>query len=89
MLIYSLLYLTGNADVTLDEIKNFLVDGIETTTGPLGQGISNAVGFAMAEEIQRAHYGKKVVDHYTYATAGDGCLMEDVSQEAITLAGPP
>ncbi len=101
MLVYSLLYLTGHADVTLDEIKNFrqlgaktaghpenfLVNGIETTTGPLGQGISNAVGFAMAEEIQRAHYGKKVVDHYTYVIAGDGCLMEGVSQEAITLAG--
>lgn len=101
MLVYSLLYLTGHADVTLQEIRNFrqlgaktaghpenfLIDGVETTTGPLGQGISNAVGFAMAEEIQRAHYGKKVVDHYTYVIAGDGCLMEGVSQEAITLAG--
>ncbi len=101
MLIYSLLYLTGYKQVTLDEIKNFrqlgaktaghpenfLLDGVETTTGPLGQGIANAVGFAMAEEIQRAHYGKKVVDHYTYVIAGDGCLMEGVSQEAITLAG--
>ena len=101
MLVYSLLYLTGHADVTLDEIKNFrqlgaktaghpenfLINGVETTTGPLGQGISNAVGFAMAEEIQRAHYGKKIVDHYTYVIAGDGCLMEGVSQEAITLAG--
>ncbi|TMV08815.1 transketolase [Ruegeria sediminis] len=101
MLLYSLLYLTGNAEITLDEIRNFrqlraktaghpenfLAKGIETTTGPLGQGISNAVGFAMAEEIQRAHYGKKVVDHYTYVIAGDGCLMEGVSQEAIGLAG--
>ncbi len=101
MLVYSLLYLTGHGDVTLEEIKNFrqlgaktaghpenfLIDGVETTTGPLGQGISNAVGFAMAEEIQRAHYGKKIVDHYTYVIAGDGCLMEGVSQEAITLAG--
>ncbi|MGV6805769.1 MAG: transketolase [Ruegeria sp.] len=101
MLIYSLLYLTGYSAVTLDEIKNFrqlgaktaghpenfLIDGVETTTGPLGQGIANAVGFAMAEEIQRAHYGKKSVDHYTYVIAGDGCLMEGVSQEAITLAG--
>ncbi len=101
MLIYSLLHLTGNADITLEEIKNFrqsgaktaghpenfLASGIETTTGPLGQGISNAVGFAMAEEIQRAHYGKRVVDHYTYVIAGDGCLMEGVSQEAIGLAG--
>ena len=101
MLLYSLLYLTGNPEITLDEIKNFrqmgaktaghpenfLAKGIETTTGPLGQGISNAVGFAIAEEIQRAQYGKKVVDHYTYVIAGDGCLMEGVSQEAIGLAG--
>ncbi|MEX0349697.1 MAG: transketolase [Paracoccaceae bacterium] len=101
MLIYSLLYLTGNPHISLDEIKNFrqlgaktaghpenfLAEGIETTTGPLGQGIANAVGFAIAEEVQRAHYGKKVVDHYTYVIAGDGCLMEGVSQEAIGLAG--
>ncbi|MCL6284325.1 transketolase [Ruegeria sp. 2012CJ41-6] len=101
MLIYSLLYLTGNPHITLDEIRNFrqlgaktaghpenfLAEGIETTTGPLGQGIANAVGFAIAEEVQRAHYGKKVVDHYTYVIAGDGCLMEGVSQEAIGLAG--
>ena len=101
MLLYALLHLTGYADMTLDEIKNFRqwgsrtaghpeyghAAGIETTTGPLGQGIANSVGFAMAEEIQRATYGKKVVDHYTYVIAGDGCLMEGVSQEAITLAG--
>ena len=101
MLIYSLLYLTGYEQVTLDEIKNFrqmgaktaghpenfLLDGVEVTTGPLGQGISTAVGFAMAEEIQRAHYGKKIVDHHTYVIAGDGCLMEGVSQEALGLAG--
>ncbi len=101
MLLYSLLYLVGDAEITLEEVKNFrqlgartaghpenfLATAIETTTGPLGQGISNAVGFAMAEEIQRAHYGKKIVDHYTYVIAGDGCLMEGVSQEAITLAG--
>ncbi|MGR3795207.1 transketolase [Vannielia sp. SX4] len=101
MLVYSLLYLTGDAQITLEEVKNFrqlgartaghpenfLADGIETTTGPLGQGISNAVGFAIAEESQRAHWGKKVVDHYTYCIAGDGCLMEGVSQEAIALAG--
>ncbi|MCV2886928.1 transketolase [Ruegeria aquimaris] len=101
MLLYSLLYLTSNPEITLEEIKNFrqmgaktaghpenfLAKGIETTTGPLGQGISNAVGFAIAEEIQRAQYGKKVVDHYTYVIAGDGCLMEGVSQEAIGLAG--
>ena len=101
MLIYSLLYLTGYADITLDEIKNFRqwgartaghpeyghAAGVETTTGPLGQGISNAVGFAMAEENQRARYGAKIVDHFTYVMAGDGCLMEGVSQEAIGLAG--
>ncbi len=101
MLIYSLLYLTGDKQVTLDQIKNFrqsgaltaghpenfLLDAVEVTTGPLGQGISNAVGFAMAEEMQRAHYGKKVVDHHTYVIAGDGCLMEGISQEAIGLAG--
>ncbi|MGI3186882.1 transketolase [Nioella aestuarii] len=101
MLIYSLLHLTGYADMTLEQVKNFRqlgaitaghpeyghVEGVETTTGPLGQGISNAVGFAMAEENLRARWGKKVMDHYTYCIAGDGCLMEGVSQEAIGLAG--
>ena len=101
MLLYALLHLTGYEDMTLDQVKNFRqmgaitaghpeyghAKGIETTTGPLGQGIANAVGFAMAEEIQRAQYGKKIVDHYTYVIAGDGCLMEGVSQEAIGLAG--
>ncbi len=101
MLLYSLLHLTGYADMTLEQVKNFRqwaaitaghpeyghATGIETTTGPLGQGISNAVGFAMAEEILRARYGKKLVDHHTYVIAGDGCLMEGVSQEAIGLAG--
>jgi transketolase len=101
MLIYSLLYLTGYSDVTLDQVKNFRqwgaitaghpeyghVAGVETTTGPLGQGIANAVGFAMAEESLRARWGAKVQDHYTYVIAGDGCLMEGVSQEAIGLAG--
>ncbi len=101
MLIYSLLYLTGYQDVTLDQIKNFRqwgaitaghpeyghVAGVETTTGPLGQGIANAVGFAMAEESLRARWGAKIVDHYTYVIAGDGCLMEGVSQEAIGIAG--
>ncbi|MEM7520453.1 MAG: transketolase [Pseudomonadota bacterium] len=101
MLIYSLLHLIGDAQFPIEEIKNFrqmgsrtaghpenfLADAIETTTGPLGQGIANSVGFAMAEEIQRAHYGPKMVDHQTYVIAGDGCLMEGVSQEAITLAG--
>ena len=101
MLLYSLLHLTGYEDMTLEEVKNFrqkgartaghpeygYAGGIETTTGPLGQGIANSVGFALAEEVQRARYGKKIVDHYTYAIAGDGCLMEGVSQEAIGLAG--
>ena len=101
MLIYSLLYLTGYEDVTLDQIKNFRqwgaitaghpefghVSGVETTTGPLGQGIANAVGFAMAEEHLRARWGAKVQDHYTWVIAGDGCLMEGISQEAIGIAG--
>jgi transketolase len=101
MLIYALLHLTGYADMTLDQIKNFRqwgaitaghpeyghVAGVETTTGPLGQGISNAVGFAMAEENLRARWGAKIQDHYTWVIAGDGCLMEGVSQEAIGLAG--
>ncbi len=101
MLIYSLMYLTGYADVTLDQVKNFRqwgaitaghpeyghVAGVETTTGPLGQGISNAVGFAIAEENLRARWGAKIQDHYTYVIAGDGCLMEGVSQEALGIAG--
>ena len=101
MLIYGLLHLTGYQDMTLDELKNFRqlgaktaghpeyghAKGIETTTGPLGQGIANSVGFAMAEEALRARFGRKLVDHYTYVIAGDGCLMEGISQEAIGLAG--
>ncbi|MDJ0627238.1 MAG: transketolase [Rhodobacter sp.] len=101
MLLYSLLHLTGYKDMTLEQIKNFRqwgaitaghpeyghAKGIETTTGPLGQGLANSVGFALAEEVLRARYGKKIVDHYTYVIAGDGCLMEGVSQEAIGLAG--
>ncbi|WP_334194727.1 transketolase [Pararhodobacter sp.] len=101
MLIYALLHLTGYADMTLAQIKNFRqwgaitaghpeyghAKGVETTTGPLGQGLANSVGFAMAEEHLRARWGAKVQNHYTYVIAGDGCLMEGVSQEAIGLAG--
>jgi transketolase len=101
MLLYALLYLTGNADMTLDQLKhfrqlgsltpghpeNFHTKGIETTTGPLGQGIATSVGFALAEKMLAAEFGKKVVDHHTYVLASDGDLMEGVSQEAIALAG--
>jgi len=101
MLLYSLLYLTGYADMTLDELKHFRqlgaktaghpeyghASGIETTTGPLGQGMGNSVGFAVAEAHLRARFGADVVDHFTYVIAGDGCLMEGIGQEAITLAG--
>jgi transketolase len=101
MLLYSLLHLTGHADMTLEQVKAFRqlgsitaghpeyghAKGIETTTGPLGQGLANSVGFAMAEEFLRAKWGPKIVDHHTWVIAGDGCLMEGVSQEAIALAG--
>jgi transketolase len=101
MLLYSLLYLTGNKDMTLDQLKhfrqlgsltpghpeNFHTKGIETTTGPLGQGISTAVGMAVAEKMLSAEFGKKIVNHHTYVLASDGDLMEGVSQEAIALAG--
>ena len=101
MLLYALLYLTGNTDMTLDQLKhfrqlgsltpghpeNFHTKGIETTTGPLGQGIATSVGFALAEKMLAAEYGKKIVDHHTYVLASDGDLMEGVSQEAIALAG--
>src|SRR5207244_8633764 len=101
MLLYSLLYLTGNSDMTLDQIKqfrqvdsltpwhpeNFRTNGIETTTGPLGQGISTAVGMALAEKMLAAEFGKKIVDHHTFVLASDGDLMEGGSQEAIAMAG--
>ena len=101
MLLYALLYLTGNKDMTLDQIKNFRqlgsltpghpenfqTKGIETTTGPLGQGIATAVGMALAEKMLVAEFGKKVVGHHTYVLASDGDLMEGVSQEAIAMAG--
>jgi len=101
MLIYSLLHLTGYKAATRDELSNFRqwgsktaghpefghMPGVETTTGPLGQGLANSVGFAMAERHLAAKYGKDLVDHRTWVIAGDGCLMEGVSQEAIALAG--
>ena len=101
MLLYSLLYLTGNKDMTLDQLKhfrqlgsltpghpeNFHTKGIETTTGPLGQGIATSVGMAVAEKMLAAEFGKKIVSHHTYVLVSDGDLMEGVSQEAIALAG--
>ena len=101
MLLYSLLYLTGYQDMTIEELKNFRrlgsktaghpeyghAQGIETTTGPLGQGLAMAVGMALAERKMNARFGDELVDHYTYVVAGDGCLMEGVSQEAISFAG--
>jgi transketolase len=101
MLLYALLHLTGCEDMTLGELQRFRqlgartaghpeyghAAGIETTTGPLGQGIANAVGMALAERMLAARFGDDLVDHYTYVIAGDGCLMEGISHEAIDLAG--
>ena len=101
MLIYATLYLTGYDQMSLDQIRNFRqwgaitaghpeyghVEGVETTTGPLGQGIATAVGMAMAEEAMRAQFGADLCSHKTWVIAGDGCLMEGISQEAIALAG--
>ncbi len=101
MLLYGLLHLTGYADVPLEEVRNFRkagaaaaghpeyghLAGIETTTGPLGQGVATAVGMALAERMLSAEFGEDLVDHRTWVFCGDGCLMEGVSQEAISLAG--
>lgn len=101
MLLYALLHLTGYEGVTLDELKAFRqwgsktpghpeyghTPGVETTTGPLGQGIATAVGMALAERLMNARFGEDFVDHFTYVVAGDGCLMEGLSHEAISLAG--
>ncbi len=101
MLLYALLYLTGNADMTLEQIKNFrqlgsrtpghpensITSGVETTTGPLGQGVAFSVGSALAERLLAAEFGEDIVDHYTYVLCSDGDLMEGVSHEALSLAG--
>jgi transketolase len=101
MLLYALLYLTGYPKMTIEELRSFRqlgsrtaghpeyghAPGIETTTGPLGQGLGNSVGMALAERMLAARFGSDLVDHYTYVIAGDGCLMEGISHEAISLAG--
>ena len=101
MLHYALNYLVGYKDMTIEQVKNFRqldsitaghpeyghASGIETTTGPLGQGIATAVGMALAERLANGRYGDELVDHYTYVFVGDGCLMEGISHEAIDMAG--
>lgn len=101
MLLYSLLYLTGYKEMSLEDIKSFRqlhsrtpghpeykhTEGVETSTGPLGQGLANAVGIALAEKIQASKLGNEIINHYTYVIAGDGCLMEGISHEAISFAG--
>jgi len=101
MLLYSILYLTGYKEMGLNDIKLFRqlhsktpghpeyrhTEGVETSTGPLGQGLANAVGIALAEKIQESKLGDKIINHHTYVIAGDGCLMEGISHEAISFAG--
>jgi transketolase len=101
MLHYAVNHLMGYADMTMDQIRNFrqlgaitaghpeygMASGIETTTGPLGQGLATSVGMALAERIMAARFGEKLVDHRTWVIAGDGCLQEGISHEAIDLAG--
>jgi transketolase len=101
MLLYGLLHLLGYPDMTLDELKRFrqlgsrtaghpergLATGIEVTTGPLGQGLANSVGMALAERLLATQFGSEIVDHHTYVFCGDGCLMEGISHEALSLAG--
>ena len=101
MLLYALLHLTGYPEMTIGELRNFRqlgsktaghpeyghAPGIETTTGPLGQGLGAGVGMALAERLLASRFGRRAVDHYTYVIAGDGCLMEGISHEAISFAG--